>query len=140
MKLLILNGPNLNFLGIREVEIYSTMTYQELCDKINNYANSINIDVSIHQTNYEGTIIDLLQNAHFDDTIDGIILNAGAYTHTSYAIMDAIKAIQKPVIEVHLTNPEKEKILDTSPLLKTCVLKLLKERGIKAMKKPLIIL
>lgn len=107
MKILIINGPNLNFLGIREPNIYGTMTYNELCSSLTNYGKSKNINLDIQQTNYEGKIIDFLQDAYFDDSIMGIILNAGAYTHYSYAIHDAIKSINKPVIEVHLSDPSK---------------------------------
>lgn len=107
MKILIINGPNLNFLGIREPNIYGKMTYQELCSSLNDYGKSKNLNLDIQQTNYEGKIIDYLQNAYYDDSIIGIILNAGAYTHYSYAIHDAIKSINKPVIEVHLSDPAK---------------------------------
>lgn len=105
MKILIINGPNLNFLGIREPNVYGKMTYQELCNLLYNYGKEKEIDLLIEQTNYEGKIIDLLQNAYFEQEISGIILNAAAYTHYSYAIHDAIKAINKPVIEVHLSDP-----------------------------------
>lgn len=107
MKILVINGPNLNFLGIREPNIYGKMTYQELCSSLNDYGKSKNLNLDIEQTNYEGKIIDYLQNAYYDDSIIGIILNAGAYTHYSYAIHDAIKSINKPVIEVHLSDPAK---------------------------------
>lgn len=107
MKILIINGPNINFLGIREPDIYGKMSYNELCSSLNTYCNNKSINVLIEQSNYEGKIIDLLQEAHFDNEIIGVVLNAGAYTHYSYAIHDAIKSINKPVIEVHLSDPLK---------------------------------
>lgn len=107
MKILIINGPNLNFLGIRETSVYGTLSYNEFCDKLVKYGEEKNIQISITQTNYEGKIIDLLQEAHFDDEIKGIILNAGGYTHTSVAIRDAVSSINKAVIEVHLSDISK---------------------------------
>lgn len=105
MKLLIINGPNINLIGIREPEIYGSRSYEELCTYINKYANSKNIDVIIYQSNHEGEIIDKIQNAI--GVYDGIIINPAAYTHTSIAIADAIASVNIPCIEVHLTDPDK---------------------------------
>lgn len=102
MKILVINGPNINFLGIREKEIYGQMSYEELCSYIKKQAENLNIDVEILHSNVEGEIINIIQNNY--DKVDGIIINPGAYTHYSYAIYDCIKSINKPVIEVHLTN------------------------------------
>ena len=103
MKLLVINGPNLNMLGIREPEIYGKKTYQDLCDMINKYAEDKKISVDIYQSNHEGSIVDCIQQAYFDK-VDGIIINPGAYTHYSYAIHDAIRGIDIPTVEVHLSN------------------------------------
>jgi 3-dehydroquinate dehydratase-2 len=103
MKLLVINGPNINLLGVREKEIYGTKTYQDLETFIKDASDALGVLVEIHQTNLEGIIIDLLHYAHFK-AMDGVILNAAAYTHYSYAIRDAIKAINVPVIEVHLSD------------------------------------
>lgn len=102
MNILILNGPNINMIGIREPEIYGNNTYQDLENYCNSFEEKYNVTIDIKQTNYEGIIIDLLQwsNEHYD----GVLLNAGAYTHYSYAIRDAIKAISTPVIEIHLSD------------------------------------
>ena len=103
MKILVLNGPNLNLLGIREPNIYGKQTYQDLCDLINNFAKENNIDIEIYQSNVEGFLIDKIHEAYYKK-IDGIIINAGGYTHTSIAIMDALKSVMIPTIEVHISN------------------------------------
>lgn len=103
MKIFVINGPNLNFLGKREPEIYGTLTLSEIETSISELAKELNIEVSFGQTNHEGQIIDWLQECH-NNNYDGVILNAGAYTHTSIAIHDAIKSIKVPVIEVHMSN------------------------------------
>lgn len=103
MKILVINGPNLNFLGIREKEIYGTLTYANLCDFINEYATSNNIDVEIFQSNHEGDIIDKIQQAYYED-VDGIVINPAGYTHTSVAILDALKAVNIKTVEVHISD------------------------------------
>ncbi|MBN2604444.1 MAG: 3-dehydroquinate dehydratase [Bacilli bacterium] len=102
MNILVLNGPNLNMIGIREPEIYGSKTYQELELFLNNLAVDYHFNIEIKQSNLEGILIDLLQYAN--TRFDGVILNAGAFTHYSYALYDAIKSIQIPVIEVHLSD------------------------------------
>lgn len=104
MKLLILNGPNLNMLGIREKHLYGETSYEELCDYLQDYCLHNDIKVTIQQSNYEGDLVTWIQKAY--QKYDGIILNAGAYTHTSIAILDALKAVQIPCVEVHLTDIE----------------------------------
>lgn len=102
MKLLVVNGPNLNLLGTREPEIYGSETLADINAGILRYCVSKGVSVEFFQSNSEGGIIDTLHAAR--ETADGIVLNAGAYTHYSYAIRDAISAIQLPVVEVHLSN------------------------------------
>ena len=99
MKLLVLNGPNLNFIGIREPEIYGKETYNDLCEFIKDYANKNNIEIEIKQSNHEGFLVDYIHQAYFDK-VDGIIINPGAYTHTSIALLDAIKSVSIKTIEV----------------------------------------
>ncbi len=103
MKLLILNGPNINFLGIREPEIYGKGTYKELCDMITSYAEKLSLNVQFYQSNHEGDLVDALQRAYFEKT-DGIVFNPAAYTHTSIAIADAVKAVGIPTVEVHISD------------------------------------
>ena len=107
MKIRIINGPNINFLGIREPSIYGTMTYNELTEKLIQYGKENNIEITIYQTNHEGKIIDLLQESHYDNNTLAVIINAGGYTHTSIAIRDAISSINKDVFEVHLSDINK---------------------------------
>lgn len=103
MKILVINGPNLNFLGIREKELYGSNTYQDLCNMINEYAKENNIEVELFQSNHEGAIVDKIQEAYLQK-IDGIVINPAAYTHTSIAILDALKAVMIPTVEVHITD------------------------------------
>ena len=102
MKLLIINGPNLNLLGVREKSVYGTMSYTNVCEYIFAEAKKLNVELQIVQSNTEGEIINFIHNAI--GNFQGVIINPGAYTHYSYAIHDAIKAISIPTIEVHLSN------------------------------------
>lgn len=101
-KILVINGPNLNLLGEREPGIYGNDTYEALCDLIMDKAESLGVKCEVFQSNHEGAIIDKMHMAR--KNFDGVVLNAGAYTHYSYAIRDAIAAIQIPVVEVHISN------------------------------------
>lgn len=102
MKLLILNGPNLNMLGIREKHLYGAQTYEDLKRYILDKARDLNIDAEIYQSNHEGDLVDKIQSAYGEK--DGIVINPAAYTHTSVAILDALKAVNLPAAEVHLTD------------------------------------
>ncbi len=105
MKLLILNGPNLNLLGIREPSIYGHETYADLCERIRAHAAEQGIEVRLVQSNHEGEMVDAIQEAYFDG-LDGIVLNPGAYTHTSIALLDALKGVGLPAVEVHISDPD----------------------------------
>lgn len=105
MQILVLNGPNLNMLGIREKNIYGTQTYQDLKEQIETYCKNEQIDVEIFQSNHEGALVERIQQAYFDKT-DAIVINPAAYTHTSVAILDALKAVSLPAVEVHLSAVE----------------------------------
>lgn len=106
MKILVLNGPNLNMLGIREKHIYGTETYEDLQKQITSLCENESIDVEIFQSNHEGALVDRIQAAYFDHT-DAIVINPAAYTHTSVAILDALKAVNLPAVEIHLSAVEK---------------------------------
>ena len=103
MKILVLNGPNINFLGIREPDIYGKSTYNDLVQMITDYALTNDVEVSFTQSNHEGALVDAIQKAYFDK-VDGIIFNPAAYTHTSVAILDAVKAVSIPTVEVHISD------------------------------------
>ena len=104
MKILVINGPNINMLGIREPEHYGKETYSDLTKKIRNHCKSKNIEVEIFQSNHEGDLVDEIQKAYGD--ADGIVINPGAYTHTSIAILDAVKSVNIPTVEVHISKVE----------------------------------
>ena len=102
MKILVLNGPNLNMLGIREKQLYGSQTYRDLETYIQNAAQAMGLNVEIRQTNHEGVLVDWIQEAY--GKFDAILINPAAYTHTSIAILDALKAVSLPSAEVHLTD------------------------------------
>ena len=105
MKLLILNGPNLNMLGIREKHLYGTETYDDLVRFLNEQAEALGVEIEVFQSNWEGALVDKIQSAY--GKMDGIVINPAAYTHTSVAILDALKAVSLPAAEVHLTDVSK---------------------------------
>lgn len=104
MKILVINGPNINMLGIREPEIYGKRTYRELADMIMKEAENLNIEVELFQSNHEGELVDKIQNAY--GRASGIVINPAAYTHTSIALLDAVKAVGIPTVEVHISEPD----------------------------------
>ncbi|MBQ6830071.1 MAG: type II 3-dehydroquinate dehydratase [Clostridia bacterium] len=105
MKLLVLNGPNLNMLGIREPSVYGHQTYDDLCTLIRDHAAKIGADVEIYQSNHEGDLVDKIQSAY--QRVNGIVINPAAYTHTSVALLDALKAVGIPAVEVHISDVSK---------------------------------
>ena len=107
MKFLILNGPNINMLGIREPEIYGRQSYEDLVNLIKKHAAEIGVEVEFYQSNHEGDLVDAIQKAYFDH-IDGIVFNPAAYTHTSVAIADAVKGVGIPTVEVHISEVSKK--------------------------------
>lgn len=119
MKLLVINGPNINFLGIREKSVYGVQDYQYLLDMIKKKAEETGSDITVFQSNHEGAIIDRIQEAYFDGT-EGIVINPGAYTHYSYAIRDALASITVPKVEIHISDITKReefrKISVTAPV------------------------
>ena len=102
MKILVINGPNINMLGIREPEVYGKENYETLCSMIEEYSSNKGIEVEIYQSNHEGCLVDKIQEAF--GKADGIVINPGAYTHTSIALLDALKAVGIPTVEVHISN------------------------------------
>lgn len=104
MKILVINGPNLNMLGIREPDYYGKETYADLIKKIEYHCAQKGVDVELFQSNHEGDLVDKIQDAY--QNADGIVINPGAYTHTSIAILDAVKAVGIPTVEVHISKVE----------------------------------
>ena len=102
MKLLVINGPNLNFLGIREPGIYGKNTFADLLQMLQNWGEELGVEVEQYQSNHEGDLVDKIQWAY--GKVDGIVINPAAYTHTSVAILDALKAVSIPAVEVHISD------------------------------------
>lgn len=120
MKILVINGPNLNMLGIREPEIYGSKTYADLCGMISRYCEESQIDVEFYQSNHEGCLVDKIQEAY--GKVDGIVINPGAYTHTSVALLDAVKTVNIPTVEVHISDPdEREEFRKVSYIRAACI-------------------
>lgn len=105
MRILVINGPNINMLGIREPGIYGNNTYKDLCSLISDYAAKKNVEIKLFQSNHEGSIVDEIQQAY--GNFDGIVINPAAYTHTSVAILDALKSVALPAVEVHISDVSK---------------------------------
>lgn len=104
VNILVINGPNLNFLGKREPEIYGNQTYDDLLALIKEEADVLNVNVEFYQSNHEGDLVDAIQGAY--GRMDGIIINPAAYTHTSVALLDAVKTVNIPTVEVHISDPD----------------------------------
>ncbi len=121
MRILILNGPNMNLLGLRQPEIYGRTSYDELLELIRLKAAELGAEVSFFQSNHEGALVDAIQQAYFDG-VEGIILNPAAYTHTSVALLDALRAVNIPTVEVHLSDPDsREPFRQISYIRPACV-------------------
>ena len=120
MKILVINGPNLNMIGIREPEHYGRETYIDLINKIETYAKD-KCTLDFKQSNHEGDLVDFIQSAYFDH-FDGIVINPGAYTHTSVALLDAVKCAKVPTVEVHISKvEEREDFRQVSYIRPACV-------------------
>ena len=121
MKILVMNGPNLNMLGIREPAHYGRETYEDLLALIRRHAEETGVEGSFFQSNHEGTLVDAIQQAYFDK-VDGIVINPGAYTHTSVALLDAVKSVSIPTVEVHISKvEEREDFRQVSYIRLACV-------------------
>ena len=120
MKILVMNGPNLNMLGIREPDKYGRETYDDLLTKIKSHCKERGIEVDFYQSNHEGALVDRIQQAYFDNT-DASVINPGAYTHTSIALLDAVKSVMIPTAEVHISNvKEREDFRQVSYIRAAC--------------------
>ena len=120
MKILVINGPNINMLGLREPDHYGKETYAQLLDKIEQYAKEQEIEIECFQSNHEGDIVDCIQRAY--RVFDGIVINPAAYTHTSVAILDAVKSVSIPTVEIHISKvEEREAFRQVSYVRAACI-------------------
>ena len=121
MKILVLNGPNMNMLGIRQPEIYGRATYADLVEMIEAEAEKLGVSVSFFQSNHEGALVDAIQQAYFDK-VEGIVINPAAYTHTSVALLDAVKSVSIPTVEIHISKvEEREDFRQVSFIRQACI-------------------
>ena len=121
MRILVINGPNMNMLGIRQPEIYGHETYEDLCTMLRQEAERLGVEIRFFQSNHEGALVDAIQQAYFDH-VDGIIINPAAYTHTSVALLDAVKAVGIPTVEVHVSDPDsREEFRHVSYIRAACI-------------------
>lgn len=127
MRIWVINGPNINLLGTREPELYGSKTYEELLEYLEEAARRLGIEVNCFQSNHEGTLIDWVQESK--DKVDAIIINGGGYTHTSIALMDAVKAVGKPMVEVHLTDPFQREAFRKTSFLSLVAEKVIVNKG-----------
>lgn len=127
-KLLVINGPNINMLGIREPGIYGEQNYETLQRRIQEYACSRGIEVELYQSNHEGNLVDRIQQAY--GNTDGIVINPGAYTHTSIALLDAVKAVSIPTVEVHISDVSKREDFRKISYIRLACVKTISGHGI----------
>ena len=130
MKLYIINGPNLNMLGIREPTHYGNTGYFELRDMINAHCEARGIEAVLYQSNHEGDLVDKIQEAYFEGA-DGIVINPGAYTHTSIALLDAVKSVNLPTVEVHISKVEEREDFRQVSYIRKAAVKTITGHGIK---------
>lgn len=130
MKILVINGPNINLLGLREPQVYGKENYEELRKLVDSHALEIGVEVKQYQSNHEGDLVDVIQGAYLD-AVDGIIINPAAYTHTSIAILDALKAVKIPCVEVHISDVEKREAYRQISYVREVAIATVSGKGIK---------
>lgn len=138
MKLLVINGPNLNFLGIREPGIYGKNTFSDLINLLNVWADDLGIEVEQYQSNHEGDLVDKIQWAY--GKIDGIVINPAAYTHTSVAILDALKAVSIPAVEVHISDVDSREAFRQISYAGLACIKTIKGQGFDGYRQAMVYL
>lgn len=129
MKILVINGPNINMLGIREPGIYGNDNFETLCNSVKEYAEKSNIEVKLFQSNHEGALVDEIQAAY--GIFNGIVINPGAYTHTSIALLDALKAVNIPTVEVHISDVSSREDFRQVSFIRSYCAKTITGHGIK---------
>lgn len=138
MKLMVLNGPNLNLLGLREPEIYGRRSYADLERFLQDCADEIGAELEVFQSNHEGVLVDKIQAAY--GVFDGIVMNPAAYTHTSVALLDALKAVGIPTVEVHLSDPDTREDFRSISFVRAACLKTVKGLGFESYRQALLYL
>ncbi|MCR5234722.1 MAG: type II 3-dehydroquinate dehydratase [Lachnospiraceae bacterium] len=129
MKIRVINGPNLNMLGIREPDIYGKVTYDDLKKMIEEHCREREIDVEVLQSNHEGDLVDMIQECY--GNVEGIVINPGAYTHTSVALLDALKAVSVPAVEVHISEVDKREEFRQISYIRSACIKTITGHGIQ---------
>ncbi len=129
MKILVLNGPNLNMLGLREPGIYGSESYADLVRMLEESAQTLGVELEIFQSNHEGALVDKIQEAY--GRIDGIVFNPGAYTHTSIALLDALKAVSIPTVEVHISDLSKREAFRQISYIRAACVKTISGHGLQ---------
>ena len=129
MKILVLNGPNLNMLGLREPGIYGSESYADLVHMLEDCAQTLGVELEIFQSNHEGVLVDKIQEAY--GGIDGIVFNPGAYTHTSIALLDALKAVSIPTVEVHISDLSKREAFRQISYIRAACVKTISGHGLQ---------
>lgn len=129
MKIYLLNGPNLNMLGIREPDKYGSESYESLIQMVNNHCRELGVEVVCYQSNHEGDLVDKIQEAYFKGC-DGIVINPGAYTHTSIALLDAVKSVSIPTVEVHISRLEEREDFRQISYIRSACLKTITGHGL----------
>ena len=130
MKLFIINGPNLNMLGIREPSHYGETDYKTLVSSLAEHCKSISVDANFYQSNHEGDLVDCIQRAYFEGA-DGIVINPGAYTHTSIALLDAVKSTSLPTVEVHISDVDAREEFRRVSYIRSACIKTISGRGVR---------
>jgi 3-dehydroquinate dehydratase-2 len=138
MKILVINGPNINLLGLREPAIYGSRTYSDLLDYLRDAAREAGVELELFQSNSEGAIVDTIQWAY--GKMDGIVINPAAYTHTSVAILDALKAVSIPAVEVHLSDPETREDFRRVSYVRAACVKTIAGKGFEGYREALLFL
>ena len=128
MKILVINGPNINMLGIREPDIYGKENFKTLCERVKNHAESLGVEIELYQSNHEGDLVDKIQAAF--GGVDGIVINPGAYTHTSIALLDAVKAVGIPTVEVHISAVDQREDFRQISFVRNACVKTITGKGI----------
>ena len=129
-NILVINGPNMNLLGIRQPEIYGNTDYVDLENMVTAEAEKLGVEVHFFQSNHEGDLVDAIQQAYFDK-VDGIVINPGAYTHTSIALLDAVKAAGIPTVEVHISDPDSRETFRQPSYIRAACVATIKGHGLE---------